>query len=238
MFKRKRNIGAPSVYMGVKKVSYKRRKTSTPGRTRTSGYYGRYGGSRGELKFHDLDINAAQMPTAGAITVDSCNEIGQGVTESTRVGRKCTITNIYWKMQMVLPEVDAAVTPSSGEQVRIILYQDKQCNGATATVADILESANYQSYRNLANSGRFNILMDKAWTINYGGLASDGASVVSQAAVIKNAVFNKRCNIPLEFDNTTGAITEIRSNNIGVLTIGSTGLVGLDSKMRLRFSDR
>ena len=114
---------------------------------------------------------------------------------------------------------------------------DKQCNGATAAVTDVLETAHWQSFRNLSNSGRFNIFLDKVVTLNYAGLASDGAGVVSQARVTRELDFYKTCTVPLEFDSTTGAITEIRSMNIGVLLIGSGQNVQFDSKFRLRFSD-
>lgn len=217
----------------------KRRRTFVPGRDRTSGYYGRFAGSRGlgELKFWDLEINQTVTAAGGAIT-PSLNLIPQGVTESQRVGRKCTIKAIHWKWQLVLPETDAVTDPASPCTVRMIVYQDKQCNGAAATSANILEDANYQSFRNLSNTSRFNIFMDKTVQLNYmGGMASDGAGVVSQVRTAKNGTFNKKCSIPIEFDSTTGAITEIRSNNLGVLIVANDAIAIMDSKVRLRFSD-
>ncbi len=213
----------------------RKRRRFTPGVDRVGGFYGRYSGRGGEMKFHDVDLDDANI-AASAITA-TINIIGQGVTESTRVGRKCTIRRIQWRYQISLPEVDALGTPASGDTVRIILYKDKQANGATANATDILEAAVWQSFRNLANSGRFDILMDKLHNINYMGLASDGAGVVSQAAVIHNYTFFKNCSIPIEFDNTTGAITEIRSNNIGVLLLSATQVAAFESGFRLRFSD-
>ncbi len=206
-----------------------------PGRDRVGGYYGRYGKS-GELKFFDIDVDDAVIAAGGVVT-DSINTIAQGVTEVTRVGRKCTIKSINWHYQLNLPQVDAAGTPGNPDNIRMMIYVDKQCNGATAAVLDILETADWQSFRNLSNTGRFDILYDKWHVLNYAGLASDGAGVVSQAKYQEWSTFYKKCNIPLEFDNTTGAITEIRSNNIGVLVVGQSGLAGFSSKFRLRFSD-
>ncbi len=213
----------------------RKRRRFTPGVDRVGGFYGRYSGRGGEMKFHDVDLDDANI-AASAIT-PTINIIGQGVTESTRVGRKCTIRRIQWRYQISLPESDAQGTPASGDTVRIILYQDKQANGATANATDILEAAVWQSFRNLANSGRFVILCDKLHNINYRGLASDGAGVVSQAAEIHNFSFFKSVSIPIEFDNTTGAITEIRSNNIGVLLMSATQTAAFESGFRLRFSD-
>ncbi len=188
------------------------------------------------MKFFDFTYDDAAIAVGGTVE-DSVNQIAQGVTESQRVGRKCTITAINWRYTLNLPENDAVATPLDGAISRVILFQDRQCNGATAVVLDILETANYQSFRNLSNSGRFNILMDKNHILNYRGLASDGAGVVSQADVKSDHTFYKKCSIPIEFNSTTGAITEIRSNNIGILVISSNGTPGMLSKLRLRFSD-
>lgn len=223
-------------YRPLPRPPLKRRKAFIPGRDRRSGYYGRFAGGGGELKFHDVDLDDAVIASAGTVT-PSINLIPQGVTEVQRIGRKCVIRQIHWKYQVSLPQQDAGATPGSGETVRIILFVDKQCNGATATVANILESANFQSFRNLANSGRFNILLDKSMNMNYLTMASDGVGFVSHARQVRDGTFNKKCNIPIEFDNTTGAITEIRSNNLGVLLISSPGFTTFDSKIRLRFSD-
>ena len=61
--------------------------------------------------------------------------------------------------------------------MRVMLYHDKQANGATAAVLDILESADYQSFNNLVNSGRFRILMDRTYAMNYLTLASGGTLI-------------------------------------------------------------
>ncbi len=225
-----------------RKAPYTRARTPTPGRKfiagrdRVGGYYGRYAGPKGELKFHDVNLDDAVVATAGTVT-PTINIIAQGVTESQRIGRKCTIKQINWRYDVILPEIDAAGTPGSGDSLRIIIFIDKQANGATAAVTDLLETANFLSFRNLANSGRFTFLMDKMHNINYAGLASDGAGVVSQANRIFAYSWYKRCNLPIEYSSTTGAIGEIRSNNIGVCLLSRSGVVQLDSHFRLRFSD-
>ncbi len=207
-----------------------------PGSSRTAGYYGRFEHTNGELKFFDLDLDDAVVAAAGAVT-DSINKIAQGVTEVTRVGRKAFIKRIRWSFNYTLPEQDAVADPASGDVLRVIVYKDKQANGATAAVTDILESADYQSFLNLANSMRFVILTDKTYSINYATMNSDGAGVTSQSSVIRSGTWFKTCNIPLEFNASTGAITEIRSNNIGVLLISKNGICGFQSKLRLRFKD-
>ncbi len=191
-----------------------------------------------ELKFHDVDLDDAAIATAGAIT-PTINIIPQGVTEKTRVGRKCTIRAINWRYRMSLPELDAGASPSNGDVVRVVMYLDKQANKATAAVTDLLESANFQSFNSLANKGRFRVLHDKMYDINYMALASDNAGVVSSPQVQMSGEFYGKVNIPIEFDDSasTGVISTITSNNLGVLLIGATAAAGFDSKIRLRFSD-
>lgn len=197
----------------------------------------------GESKFHDIDVNDAII-TQGANILNggTVNIIPQGVTEVQRLGRKCTITSINWRYTLSLPETSGVANPSPAEKLRLIFYVDKQCNGATALAADILETAigatAVNSFRNLANSGRFLILMDKTVAINYAAMAGDSATVdkVSQAGVLRHGTFYKSCSIPLEFNSTLGVLTETRSNNLGVMVVGQNGTGGLTSSLRLRFS--
>ncbi len=238
--KRKRTVHPPRDFALVPyksaAVYKKRRRTFVPGRDRVGGFYGRFAGANAELKFHDVDLDDAVVDVGGTIT-PTINIIIQGITESTRIGRKCTIKSVWWHALATLPELDAGVTPNTSDQLRCIIYLDKQANAATAVVTDILETASWQSFKNLANQMRFVYLLDKVYTLNYQGLASDGAGVVSQASVYKTIPFYKACDIPIEYSGTTGAIGEIRSNNIGVLLISASGQVTLQSKFRLRFSD-
>ncbi len=217
---------------------YSRRPHGTGvGYLRSGGYYGRFQPSHGEMKFFDTVVNSAAVSATGAIASDSLNHIVQDTTETGRIGRKCTLRAINWRYTVTLPEVDAQATPASSDTLRIIMYLDKQCNGAIATVLGILEIADHQSFRNLSESNRFSLLFDKTVAVNYQGLASDGAGLVSQALVNYEDAWYKKVSIPLEFSGVTGAIAEIRSNNLGVLLISSGATVTFTSIIRLRFSD-
>ncbi len=203
-------------------------------------YAGRYANG-GELKFHDIDVNEATGDWSGGIIMNggTLNIIAQGSTESQRIGRKCTIKSIMMRANLNLQAL-AAATAQPTFTVRYIIYLDKQCNGLTAAVTDILESADYLSFRNLSNVSRFNIIKDKTFEIKPNAAAGDGTTNDFGASAINFTCF-KKCNIPLEYDNsaTTGVLTSIRSNNIGMLLIsrGSGALMVLDAKFRMRFSD-
>ncbi len=219
-----------------KRVARQRRRTALARRqrgfVRTGGFFGRFSSGM-ELKFHDLSIDDPVIATGGTIAIDSVNKIAQGTTESTRIGRKCTLRSINWRFRICLPA--ATDGASASDTVRIILYLDKQANGATAAVTNILESADFQSFNNLANKTRFRTLMDRTYTLN-ASISGDGTTIDTSQVDLDDSFF-KKVNLPIEFDSTAGAITEIRSNNIGILTISSNGLAGFDSSMRIRFSD-
>ncbi len=244
-FKRKRAVHAPRdfalvPYKGA--AVYKRRRTSSArpfraGRDRVGGYYGRFAGPNAELKFHDLEIDDAIIAAGGVLTT-SLNLIAQGTGESERIGRKCTIRQILWRGTVSLPEGELQGNPGAGERFRLIVYQDKQTNGAAATALGILEVVGVDNYRNLANSGRFNILYDNRFDLTPQTLSHFAVNSFSVAGVNRKFSFFKKCSIPLEFDNTVGALTELWSNNLGVLIISEGGSGGIASSVRLRFSDQ
>ncbi len=218
-------------FQGVPQRPFKRYRARVP-----DPYFAR----AGELKFHDVDVDDAIVSATGTIqNAGTINIIPQGVTEVQRIGRKCTIKSIHWRFSADLVEVNNTATPGPSEVVRAILYLDRQANGATAAVTDILETATHRSFRNLANSGRFQIFMDKTMTFNYSTYSYDTAgSQGDSAEVVGEYQFNKKCNIPVEFSGANGTIDELRSNNLGVLLISKSGVGGFASSVRLRFSDQ
>ncbi len=195
----------------------------------------------GELKFHDVDIDQAVADLSAGVILgtDSWNKIPQDATEAGRIGRKCVVRSIGWRAKTTL-ELNASAALGTPHTVRFMVVLDKQCNGAAPTVTGVLESADYQSFNQLANKSRFTTLYDQVLDMNYQAGAGDG-STNDASPVNQSFTFFKKVNIPLEFDNsvTTGAIGSIRSNNIFGIMISnlSSSTLSLDSKVRLRFSD-
>lgn len=233
--------------MAPYKRPYKRKTTSTrprmfrAGYDRVGGYYGRYNkpmvGRGYELKFFDSVVTVPTVLTAGSLT-DSLNEITQGVQEDQRIGRKCVLKEVIMNYKVQLGKTDEVAAQVVGDSIRIIMYLDKQCNGATAIPLDILKTADFQGFRNLSNTSRFTVLCDKTHDLMYRTMTSESSGNISQGNVQIEKSITKKVNLPLEFSSTTGAITEIRSNNIGLLLISSLGIIGFISRIRVRFSDK
>ncbi len=216
------------------------------GRVRYGGYYGRLRGraaaAGSELKFFDTSTQNTTSLIAGVIASASVNLIPQGVTESTRVGRKCVLKRISFKG--TLRNDESTTLAGTDNNMRIIVYLDQQCNGATAIPADILENVGanntgFDSHYNLSNSGRFKILYDIRKNMIVPAVAQTAAGTFSSYRSTYVWSWGKACNIPVEFSDVTGAITEIRSNNVGVLIIcnENDNQPTISYTCRVRFSD-
>lgn len=189
-----------------------------------------------ELKFFEDTQDVSAITTTGIIAYISLNRIAQGNGESNRVGRKCVIKKINLRGELLLPSQTSIANGTN--TIRVIVYLDKQCNGATATVTNILQSADERSFNNLSNSQRFRILKD--WFVAINSTYSTSLTTFGTGPMQKILTMNKKCNIPIEFSGTTSNISSISSNNIGVMAIcsnvgSSNPTIVLTS--RVRFSD-
>ncbi len=186
-----------------------------------------------ELKFHDVDIDDAVIAQAFSVQA-GVNLIAQGVTESTRVGRKCTIRSIHW--HFVIELQGATAKGNTSDVVRVMMVLDKQANQALPANTDVLESTSFLSFNNLSNRKRFRTLMDRTYTLVAQAGGGDGTTE-DYGEDQQWDEFHKKVNIPIEFNAAAGAITEITSNNLVILLASENGTSTFTSKVRLRFSD-
>jgi len=210
-----------------------------PGFTRTGGAFaralnGRPGvktlGGQIEKKYLDTAIGYSTAAIAGAVNATAILAIAQGTTEVTRVGGKINVCNINIRGQV--RGLGATATPGA---FRWILFVDKQCNGAAPAVTDILTTATINSFLNMDNVERFQILKDKMVINNVSGVYTTTPVYFAETKMIKAAV---KCNIPIHYSSTTGAIAEIKSNNIGMLFISEkASSVEYGVTVRVKFTD-
>lgn len=207
-----------------------------PGFLRLGGAYGRYGinarqqGLKPELKFFDtansfLFDSTAEVPATGQVAL-----IPQGDTESTRDGRLAVIKSIQIRGNLLF---EPGASAAGVCQAFLYVVLDTQANGAAAAVTDVFTGTNLSTaLLNLNNSGRFRILKK----FNYNFTSTAGVSTAYNP-MVKQLEWYKRCNIKMDWSSTTGAITEIRSNNIFLIAGASQGddLVTFTGNTRLRF---
>jgi len=221
----------------VKSFRKPRSKLGVPGYTRTGGFYGRFNTVAGrklkELKFFDTTVNFNFDQTSEVVNTGQLVLIPQGVTESTRIGRKCVIKNIHIQGSLYMAPDNVG---DNGDICCCWLVLDKQCNGAAAANNDVFTSTDARyAMINLANSERFVILRKWKWDMN---IQTTGGTSLSTGLTRWVDEYLK-CNIPLEFSSTTGAITELKSNNIFLIGAGITtdDKIAFNGKCRVRFDD-
>ncbi|AGS36186.1 putative viral capsid [Circoviridae 4 LDMD-2013] len=204
------------------------------GHYRKSGYYGRYNRDTGtELKFLDTSIDDAIVSTTLTVQTAGPNLIPQGTAEDERVGRKVVVKSIHWRYRCLLPS--STSQNDTSEVIRVMLLLDKQCNGSYPGASEILQTNNdWQSFNNLSNKDRFVTLYDKTIALN--SMGNGGNGTTNESNEVRHCEeFHKKVNIPINFDSTTGAVTEIASNNLVVALISEGGLPVFNSNMRIRF---
>ncbi len=208
-----------------------------------------------EKKFLDFTISEALIAITGefmdktpGVTNDTSTlfNIGTGNGPSQRIGRKITVTDIYIRLNFEFvnsTQANLDVAKIGHETVRCMLVWDKQANGVGPRSTQILLTDVYDDFRNLANTKRFTILYDRTWTFNRQTVAEGNGTTRSSQSVHKE--FNKRISkkvfIPIEYNQTatTGILSTIRSNNVGLILWGKFGarITLKDSKCRIRYID-
>jgi len=183
-----------------------------------------------EKKWFDTTIVDTTSRIAGVIY--NLNLVPQGTNDQQRIGNKITIRNI--NIHAYANNDDALLGVPQGGNLRVIVYLDKQCNGATPLITDILKTASIESFRNMDNVDRFVFLKEK-----YVYVPIMTANAAHTDTTPHKWTVSVSCNIPIHFNSNTGAIAEIRSNNIGLLYI--TDVVGVnaaaDGVCRVKFLD-
>lgn len=170
-----------------------------------------------------------------------------------RIGRKVSVKSLQLKGKFSFnsPKNEIDQVP-----FRIWLFLDKQCNGQPASIGDLfvfnngedatpIPAATYNlavnANQNPANSGRFVLIDTQEFTARpQAGVAANNV----QSVTWSYNVFKKWAGLDVEYGGTTGALTEIKSNNLLVIfatskknAVTAEAYYDLSIKMRIRFTD-
>lgn len=171
----------------------------------------------------------------------------QGNDFNNREGRKVWIKAL--KLRGVLgwnTFTNQTVAPA-GNQIRIIVYIDRQTNGVQAQGEDVIESATKASepciheFQNPKNFGRFRVIFDKTYTRPMTNLSYDGTNV-EVAGVNQPFKFFKRFKKPLlvHFNATNGGtVADITDISLHIIAgqFTSSGTATLWYKSRVSFCE-
>lgn len=164
--------------------------------------------------------------SGGAIASLGLFQPVQGDDITRRQGRKCFLKKIRITGSFSIPSQATQTSLDTPAKVRIIVYCDKQTNGAQATGADLINSGStgagaIHMFQNFANLGRFQVYKDKSYlignslpTVNNTG----GAGGIVQGSAKTNFKFTINVNKWVNFNaGVTGTITDVVDNSFHVL---------------------
>lgn len=179
-----------------------------------------------EWKYADVTGTYA-VDSTGALAL--LNGIVPGTAATERIGQKITIRSLELRGYNY-------VTPTDGlDQLhRRILVLDSQTNAAALTIAQVLQTANVFSPRNLQNRKRFKILYDKTFTLN--------ASAEAGSRRWFKMYMKFRKPIITDYNTgTAGTVADIVTNSLYLINLGTNpaGVTagGASSWIRMRYSD-
>lgn len=204
---------------------------------------------------HGLDITPLDTPPSttnpALYHIISMNQMAAGDDGDQRNGNKITINKINLRMKVKLDknnDVSLANVIYEQHLFRVILYLDTSPNGNTApTWTDMFQTTptsqgQLYSYNNLADTGRYKILMDK-WLnlpVPMTFVDSDGKIACSGSErFFKKTV---KLNVATHFQDTSNNYSAIKRNNIGMFIACDASATAYTQMMfsyraRIRFRD-
>lgn len=189
-----------------------------------------------EKRFKDFSLASVALNLA--LTwyniVDCFTVVAQGNAADERMGRRMILKDLMFRTRLVFQPAGAANCTC---RVRLLLVWDHQCNGAAATIGEILNTApvdNYSAFNNLANSRRFTIVSDRKVTLR----SSANIGATQPAGTTATVDIYKKVDMPIQYavGTTNGALSTHESNNF--LLFGICDDVGTTVDLiawRLRF---
>lgn len=143
--------------------------------------------------------------------------IGQGTNYNQRVGDKIRLKKIVFTIRII--PADGAVGGSHSDYCRVVVYRNKQANGAVVTQAQVFDpitGLNYASMhpRNLLLKDRITLTRDFTHQmVLVGGGSGSGPEMLMEVTITPKQVIN--------YNGTSGVISEVLKNDYGIGFISS-----------------
>lgn len=171
----------------------------------------------------NIDDSSAKWTTlVSTWTINCLNDVVQGNSATTRVGRKILMKSIL---------VQGALTISNGF-ARVLIVYDRQTNGAAIAATDVLTSNTIMGIQNLDNRDRFIILAD---IFPFSQDENLGAVIAGVPCSYKRYI---KCNLETIYGGNAGTFADINSGAIWMMTNCNGGTVsGETGIQRIRFVD-
>lgn len=222
-----------------------------------------------ERKYHDIELygrTIVQVPDPGSwnltnvdpygpnpigggpILAQCFNAIPLGYTWQQRVGRKVQIVNM--KLHLEIGTQASTINPAQAETsqlVRIIIYIDKQTNGAQSNPGDVLYSGPsntvpIQYFQNGSSFGRYKMLFDRKYMFHPNTVYNYSSTNILSNGVNKNIDITFNFNPPLTVHYNAGianTVADIIDNSIHMAAGCDNNIPGcfISYKGRLTYFD-
>lgn len=173
-----------------------------------------------EPKF--VDTVSTGVAFANTMTYVRLTSIAQGTTDSTRVGNKILLKDLLIRWTC---SINTAATGNN--IVRIILFVDKQTEGALPINPDPLATANADAPLSMDESKRYVIIRDWHYVLN--------TTTFQSTAKKHYKILNFHC----DFDGTGSTIGDAKENQIylGFITSAASNFPSLSYYARVKYFD-
>lgn len=197
-----------------------------------------------ETKYFDQHISLA-CTTAG--TQQCLNGMAVGNNQITRVGAQIKVTSI--QLRLTFTSLNSYVGPQT---IRVILFWDRESNGAAPTLQGdpigagtsallnqaAIGAANVNNPYQFENKHRFHVLMDKWIVINPLTVNTTAAGVTTVVVPMEKHVMKiKKCPRIVKYDQTTAGIGSINTNSLNIAVFSDFASSSVDGTSRLYFKD-
>lgn len=172
----------------------------------------------------------------------------EGADINNRIGRKVCIKKIAIRGVIEALYRTGVAAMTAGSIARLILYMDKQSNGAQSQAEDLMAAPSVAdtdnclcSYQNTASFGRFKVLVDRSFNLSNGSAVYNGATR-DLCGYAMNFKMSRKFVKPLivRFNGTNGGtIADIVDNSFHIIgCCSNTGCVpSLTYECRTVFTD-
>lgn len=232
-YKRKRTFGVSQQIKKARVARAVRMTRISRGPYRSYGFYGPALRGPQERKVIDFPNTTTAVNTTGSVTL--INPVSTGSDFTNRIGRRINMTSIALRGLLS----NDTVGPTEPQNCRIMLIQDLQTNGVIATIAEIFQAAQANSFMNLNNREKFKVIMDKQ--ICLGRFNATAGATLSPTPGCEIINEYRKVNIPVFFEGPNADIGSISSGAIYLVTLGNSAAGVGDSNFtwssRIRFVD-
>ncbi len=149
------------------------------------------------------NINANSVLAVNTGVSYLLNGTAQGDDDTDRNGRSVKATSVFTRLSV------AKNALATNTAVRLIVYWDRQANGAAPATTDVLETASYLSALNKDYGKRFSVVWDTTCSVNTAG---------TTFKLIKRYA---KLNRHVEYIGTTSGIGSIGANALYIMLISN-----------------